>query len=882
MGSPTVLLFTVHELDDADTYLEHSPDQLLLYKGRRVFRRIDHDSTLVYDGRDHTELRFLLDFDELRRKLRHGESISSRRFFFQLLESNLDRLRGITRSHIREILTPCPSSTEPIKQWRVSTFCGKFLFPFQQRNVEWMIEAESQMGHASFEVPNPRYLHLHEFIFDLSDRRILHADRDASHYIITPQRYTIEGAGLFDETGMGKTTCIAALANLCPSSPVLPMMFHGENSFPTVPPGPPLSHELDPRRLFSRATMVICHELTHWRQEIISVYGKMDTLAQDPVIPRVSTSTDIRCHHIIEFPHRHPLNVITLETARDWLDVTYDHLMNADFVLVAYSFLCLPLHTQLAADYGPLSRRTLRTMALEKFKCPTLHRHCSPCLMLISFHRIVYDDFHEMPSNLLILPYLNGRKKWFLSSRCMGNDRYLSGFLSGLCDYPSLHVPSNAIDIFKAAARYNIKSNCGMVSNEINYITEYLDIYKDIADNGLSIFDDQDNLFKLLYHPFLDFSDSNTFGSGRSSRFRLPLVYCENDTILQERLCNHIDGEIRILKGRVQGLDPSRLDSTLSRIEQLQRTLQFILQRNNIRTCPICYQEDVDNYVITPCGHLFCRPCMISFFRMSSSSPSLDCPQCRTDMRAKSLFTIGSPDMGVKTTAITKFLLQPTNQDKKFLLLVNSIRDEPPLLDQLIHAFQGKGISASVFETSIRPPTVTIIFPSHAKELKAHANGFDGILLYESGNDGHMYTDDLFDMHHTDQLNAILDSITTLAMNTAALRTISVITFTYPEPAVTTSSSTLSTREVTRSHPRPRPASNWVTMEATRVQTRSGSNWMTMEATRSHPPTRLRTPNQSVFSTGRLEVRRRPLQSSGLAFHSSLGLLAFPHQPHET
>ena len=43
--------------------------------------------------------------------------------------------------------------------------------------------------------------------------------------------------------------------------------------------------------------------------------------------------------------------------------------------------------------------------------------------------------------------------------------------------------------------------------------------------------------------------------------------------------------------------------------------------------CSICYEDDMTNPAVTPCGHVFCKGCIDEYTRVKGVSPP--CPLCR-------------------------------------------------------------------------------------------------------------------------------------------------------------------------------------------------------------------------------------------------------------
>ena len=104
----------------------------------------------------------------------------------------------------------------------------------------------------------------------------------------------------------------------------------------------------------------------------------------------------------------------------------------------------------------------------------------------------------------------------------------------------------------------------------------------------------------------------------------LKWVKTEIETNFETKITNNFDNIDNILNNKLKSLQ--------NKINQVQRQIklnldnkQKILDREYMNNCPICYENDIENYTITSCGHFFCTSC----FRKCISRHT-KCPICRT------------------------------------------------------------------------------------------------------------------------------------------------------------------------------------------------------------------------------------------------------------
>ncbi|CAD7926140.1 unnamed protein product [Amoebophrya sp. A120] len=83
------------------------------------------------------------------------------------------------------------------------------------------------------------------------------------------------------------------------------------------------------------------------------------------------------------------------------------------------------------------------------------------------------------------------------------------------------------------------------------------------------------------------------------------------------------------------------------------------------RECPICLDDAASEFVVTPCGHTFCRSCMVGVAANANASGSFKCPTCRNLIPSKaSLFTPGQAVAQQQREQAELFALMDHNQEQ--------------------------------------------------------------------------------------------------------------------------------------------------------------------------------------------------------------------------
>ena len=103
------------------------------------------------------------------------------------------------------------------------------------------------------------------------------------------------------------------------------------------------------------------------------------------------------CDQLAEHVTR-PLTVLSLATRKD-LNITYDHVLHADYVIVSFNLFCNPQFREFAESYSPGSPFNIRcetyTEELDTAG-DSVRTRSHPFLLYFQWHRVVIDEFHEL------------------------------------------------------------------------------------------------------------------------------------------------------------------------------------------------------------------------------------------------------------------------------------------------------------------------------------------------------------------------------------------------------------------------------------------------------------------------------------------------------
>jgi SNF2 family DNA or RNA helicase len=277
------------------------------------------------------------------------------------------------------------------------------LYDYQRCSVNWMIETEQNLKNISFNMNQE--IKIGSVYYDmLKNKFYFEKDR---------KKITFYGGGLIDEVGLGKTIEMITLAI---NNPPTETKYY-DSANPTI--------------LESKATLVLCpNQLCgQWIREIENKVSK-----------------------------NYNPSVVQLLTKRDFDKYTYQDLLDADFVIVSFTFLdnkCFttPWASQVSAIKNFHKQKwSANDVALVSQLFTTMGKklvtniadtlgQTGTLIQLIKWHRIAVDEIHEIYSNFKygyldnIVKHLKSTYRWAISATpYIGDSKvaltYLINFLS--------------------------------------------------------------------------------------------------------------------------------------------------------------------------------------------------------------------------------------------------------------------------------------------------------------------------------------------------------------------------------------------------------------------------------------------------------------------
>ena len=278
------------------------------------------------------------------------------------------------------------------------------LFEYQKCSIYWMMQKE---------------LNKKRIIYNLNDEVVLgnvYYDMVVHTFNLLTNKKSLvfHGGGLIDEVGLGKTLQIIGLALSNPASSIS------------------YTRDNQPNKFISKATLVFCPN---------QLCGQWNRELKD----KISDSIDIK--------------VIPLMTKRDFDKYTYNDLLDADFVVVSYTFLDNKVFTntwteklssfknyykqEWSSTDIQLVEKLFCQMGTELLKNPieSLYK-TNPLIQLIHWNRFVIDEFHEVYkddhtyryiSNLL--PFITADYKWCVTATPFNQHKCLPKIVDFLTNY---------------------------------------------------------------------------------------------------------------------------------------------------------------------------------------------------------------------------------------------------------------------------------------------------------------------------------------------------------------------------------------------------------------------------------------------------------------
>ena len=278
------------------------------------------------------------------------------------------------------------------------------LFPYQKRSINWMLVREQNEKSIMFNI-NDEVI-MGDVYYDAIKQSFTTGD--------DRKKIAFHGGALIDEVGLGKTVQMTALSLLNPAT---------ELSY-VVP---------ENNKLHSRATLVLCpNQLCgQWKREI---------------------------EKMVNINDEYQVNIVQLLTKPHFDKHTYQDLLDADFVIVSYNFLdnqCYldkwvpqistsKSYHKSATFNVATAKQVFDKMSSALVSNPASIMQKNPLINLISWHRIVVDEFHEIYTvnkyeyMKNIIPTLYGKYKWCVTGTPFDKGEYcllkMFDFVTNYCN----------------------------------------------------------------------------------------------------------------------------------------------------------------------------------------------------------------------------------------------------------------------------------------------------------------------------------------------------------------------------------------------------------------------------------------------------------------
>ncbi len=281
------------------------------------------------------------------------------------------------------------------------------LYEYQKCSVYWMHQKELNKKNILYNL-NEEVL-LGNVYFDIGTQKF--------DLIRNKKTLTFNGGGVIDDVGLGKTLQIIALGLVNPSKSLSYKRNDISNKF------------------VSKATLIMCpNQLCgQWIREL-----------RDKTNPESE------------------LKVVSLMTKRDFNKLSYNDLLDADFVIVSFTFLgnqCFTLPwTQKISSHKNYDRQIWQSsdiqlitklfneMGSELMSDPINSLDVKdPLIQLIHWHRVVIDEFHEIYKDIIkynyinnLLPFITADNKWTVTATPFIQTKWLCEIVNFLTHYKNI------------------------------------------------------------------------------------------------------------------------------------------------------------------------------------------------------------------------------------------------------------------------------------------------------------------------------------------------------------------------------------------------------------------------------------------------------------
>jgi SNF2 family DNA or RNA helicase len=305
------------------------------------------------------------------------------------------------------------------------------LFEYQKATIRWMINREQNLPTFYYSDDKEvalgnNYLPIMATAQNQKIRR--HNERNIA---------TFNGGGLFDEVGLGKTIQMIVLSLLNPK--VITDIYKK-----------PVTTLLE-----SKATLVLCPNnlCGQWVREISSKLKDTEyrvTIINEAKSKSSKTNADA---NVSDETQKQEIKIIRLLTKVDYDKITYQDLLNADFVIVSFTFITGTVYFQRIATLlkekknfhsrhweGILLAQIIKLMT-DTLVGPAQLKDTNVLLQKIFWHRIIIDEFHEVHTNknyvaiVNLMRLMHSTYRWIVTATPFNDVNNVGPFINFLTNY---------------------------------------------------------------------------------------------------------------------------------------------------------------------------------------------------------------------------------------------------------------------------------------------------------------------------------------------------------------------------------------------------------------------------------------------------------------
>lgn len=525
--------------------------------------------------------------------------------------------------------------TVPLKQYQLDTLGWMYHLELEV-NKTWTVSKLVDWPEAEVDAA-----------FDMINKRVFFPP--VPSVPSTTHKINIKGGILADEMGLGKTLTVLSLivTNQDTESPIIPS--------PTVFRNGQAMH------LLTKATLVIApsHLTSQWKEEAEK--------------------------------HAPGLNVILITTKPQFEKYTYVDILLADLVIVSVQFLltnktytALPSGVDAELSFMHLIHKPNINPLLEK--CPNLGHFNWWRLVCDEAHELItYKEKHrkhpkELPSSgLQMLENLTARHKWYMTGTPLPHkEKSLRGalkFLEMKLDDRSLMYDDGSLKIdeeglcFGSVHKFildtiyvrNTKQSVGKQYNVPEYTEELLLLTMSDVERGIyESASNQEEKRQLCCHLQIAARVKQIAGIQQKS-----LDEVKDAMIAHTKLEIHkhefwiaeaklkLDSELAMAVDNLYNRDDhkyrikqyqEKIASSEDAIKKLSASLSYFeniaprITQSADEPCVICL-DNIVRLTVTPCGHLFCRNCIVPCVQQQEM-----CPTCRKHIAESELVEVKDPN----------------------------------------------------------------------------------------------------------------------------------------------------------------------------------------------------------------------------------------------